>query len=985
VDSRFKTLLVLVFVLAPSLAWLTDYDYKRPFYVNETASLNYSEGQLNVTLDTETLIAAGKMESDCDDLRITNSADSLLNISIFSCNTSATIIQIKLDTLEADATNEEFLAYYGNAGASSFSNWSSTFPLWEDCNTIDGTKWLTQGSVTADGGLCVLNANGEGMVEIWNSTDRNWAGEMRVAAYDTGASQYVRWGFQSPTDAMFGNPTNWGFGAGILQGTTSDDRLARVYQDDDSKTDTEVEGSPPSAHHNITWLFIYNSTGLTYYNNSQFWYLQAASIISTTAGMALGIYGTNADATIDYVRRWRYTTSDPVYYWGSEAAAGAAFDNLTYSPDYPLINETVTLNVSWTNATNYFTKTWWDFGDGNTTYNYYVTPTNYVTMAHKYTSNNSYAVNVTGYDQLSAANTSINISIDIYSTLAAVYITVSDYLPFLAESASQNMSYTNAGGTGTFNSSWEIILPNTSTFTYVNQSPLTFTPSAPGLHLISLDLCDMVDNTCVSDSDSYKPWNVTASAATVSVFNSSPTMLTARFVNDQVTFTSADSLNWSLGTTNRVGTSATFSLAPSSSYWNNTDYYHFNFTFNLTWGNYSATRWATTVAARYYINDTTAWPSNRNNYCFVYAELYDEETRAEIASASNDYSAVFTTTTGYGHEQESGVDVTKEDLNATLSMNATPILSNLWLDGLIIYTSPGYAERTYSFDNASIAFVSACTTGNGQKLVLYTANSTDTETVTITVAQGGIALEDATVQIQSYNADAETYVTVASQVTDVNGQIQLELELCPTYYKIIILDSEGEVLDTRKTCIKSTSYEINIDSSLPTFFTVHESISSSCSYSNITQYFSCTISDSTGLTATSTLEVYSVLSTSPICTSSESSTSTTLLCDMSTHGEGDFMYKLYVTMSGEDYGIETGSFTIGSAELIGTDGGVILLLLLGVVAIGGAIFGSPLLAIIMSTAVIILGRQLDIISLGSGVVGWVLTLALIAAMKVLSK
>lgn len=115
--------------LKPSSLALTGWLYRKAVTVNNTANTNIlTNYQVKITADTASLISAGKMNSDCSDVRITDSdGTTLLNYWIESgCNTSSTIIWAKIPSITA-STNYTIYLYYGNPGATTLSSAANTF------------------------------------------------------------------------------------------------------------------------------------------------------------------------------------------------------------------------------------------------------------------------------------------------------------------------------------------------------------------------------------------------------------------------------------------------------------------------------------------------------------------------------------------------------------------------------------------------------------------------------------------------------------------------------------------------------------------------------------------------------------------------------------------------------------------------------------------------------------------------------------------
>jgi len=91
--------------------------------VGATAPFNgYNGYSAQVTgLDTATLVAAGKMRSDCNDLRIARFAANTwtqLDRQVINCNTASTTIWFKLQAdIAASGTDASYSMFYGNANA----------------------------------------------------------------------------------------------------------------------------------------------------------------------------------------------------------------------------------------------------------------------------------------------------------------------------------------------------------------------------------------------------------------------------------------------------------------------------------------------------------------------------------------------------------------------------------------------------------------------------------------------------------------------------------------------------------------------------------------------------------------------------------------------------------------------------------------------------------------------------------------------------
>lgn len=121
--------LVLFSIFKPSgsaeAAWFNDsWVYRQRFSFTHNAAL--TERRVAVTVNTSTLITAGKMQSDCDDARFTDTNGAILRYQLVSgCNTSSTSFDVLFPTV-INGLNEAYI-YYGNTTSQSRSEDISTY------------------------------------------------------------------------------------------------------------------------------------------------------------------------------------------------------------------------------------------------------------------------------------------------------------------------------------------------------------------------------------------------------------------------------------------------------------------------------------------------------------------------------------------------------------------------------------------------------------------------------------------------------------------------------------------------------------------------------------------------------------------------------------------------------------------------------------------------------------------------------------------
>ena len=125
---------IFILQIHTSYAWLSGWQYRKPVTINNTQNTNtLTDYQVLITLDTASLISAGKMRSDCGDIRFADSRsfDSALwtrnfTYNITNCNSANTQFLVNVTDL-SPTIGTTFYVYYGNPAVTSISKPISTF------------------------------------------------------------------------------------------------------------------------------------------------------------------------------------------------------------------------------------------------------------------------------------------------------------------------------------------------------------------------------------------------------------------------------------------------------------------------------------------------------------------------------------------------------------------------------------------------------------------------------------------------------------------------------------------------------------------------------------------------------------------------------------------------------------------------------------------------------------------------------------------
>jgi len=185
-------------------SWLSGWNYRRPVIIDNTRyPINLFDYQVLVTVDTASLIAEGKMRSDCGDIRFTyGDGVTLLPYWIESgINTTATKIWVKVPAIPASSYYTIFM-YYGNPSAESLSNGDSVFLLFDDFlgTSIDTNKWSPLGIY----GLNVGVENGK-LKLYGTATQSNWIARADISSVVTIDTPFIVEAYKLDSVLISGN------------------------------------------------------------------------------------------------------------------------------------------------------------------------------------------------------------------------------------------------------------------------------------------------------------------------------------------------------------------------------------------------------------------------------------------------------------------------------------------------------------------------------------------------------------------------------------------------------------------------------------------------------------------------------------------------------------------------------------------------------------------------------------------------------------
>jgi hypothetical protein len=111
-----------------------DFNYYKPIII--TSPYTISDYQIKIVINTLDLITQGKLKSDCRDIRFTLPDGTEIPYYLENCNSTSTIIWIKVPKIQKDINNV-IIMWYGNSLVDSNSNPYAVFIYYNPGNILD--------------------------------------------------------------------------------------------------------------------------------------------------------------------------------------------------------------------------------------------------------------------------------------------------------------------------------------------------------------------------------------------------------------------------------------------------------------------------------------------------------------------------------------------------------------------------------------------------------------------------------------------------------------------------------------------------------------------------------------------------------------------------------------------------------------------------------------------------------------------------------
>lgn len=166
-----------------SAAWWDDsWHYRLAIIINNNTGYDATNIPYKANLDTQTLISAGKLQSDADDIRVVDSNGNIVRSQVEKSTLNTTVTKVWFEATVKNGNSATYYIYYGNATTSapnfptdiqSFSNTSSS-------TTIQMKDGFTYGTTNGNGGrVGDISKNGseigvDGNINYSNSFPGQW-------------------------------------------------------------------------------------------------------------------------------------------------------------------------------------------------------------------------------------------------------------------------------------------------------------------------------------------------------------------------------------------------------------------------------------------------------------------------------------------------------------------------------------------------------------------------------------------------------------------------------------------------------------------------------------------------------------------------------------------------------------------------------------------------------------------------------------------
>jgi len=322
--------------------WNVDWRYRRSIIIDNTANPNtLTDYQVLITLDTASIIAEGKMRSDCGDIRFTyydesSGIETEIPYWIESdCNSVNTKIWVKVSEIPANSYATIYV-YYGNPDATSISNAKNVFYYYQNFTEeqiLDTTVWKVITSALS------YSFNSEGLALTTSSRDQmlmlnltfpitNTQGISVESRYKTTRFFYYDVGMAVSKDYGTGGlyylPTYIWHRIYCFDCGNVPSHIAGIRKLDGMRVDLNSSPAVWNTWYKVEIRIYKNTTGLAFFIDDVVLYENASYDVSFVGSGVYFYYGmsvlSSTTFTTSYLKIRAYSEIEPLYSIGSEEA-----------------------------------------------------------------------------------------------------------------------------------------------------------------------------------------------------------------------------------------------------------------------------------------------------------------------------------------------------------------------------------------------------------------------------------------------------------------------------------------------------------------------------------------------------------------------------------------------------------------------------------------------------------------------------------------
>lgn len=929
------TLYILLIVLfsTSGLAWLSGYNYRREITTNSQVSGTLTNFPQYIQLDTATLIGAAKMQSDCDDIRITYSNDTIVSFEIEDCNAATTTIWFSVPSFPSG--DQSFYVYYDNSSVTNGENAANVWTAYElvyhfdlddgQTGAVDSTGNGHTGTISGSP-LFVTNASCGFSSCIFQENNTN----AENVAFTPGWNPST----QGDYTIEFWTEPHYVSGSNLITGATATDYY--IYMTNtfnwianiDSATSVQT-GNNGVNDAQLVPMAVRESSGNTA------WFINGTNIIEQTkvSNKNFGDWYLGRGSTADF-----YSGSYDEYRQSLDAKSSdwlGAVANMTYALGTESSDTSITVN--WNSTAAYTESTSFD-------YVYNVTGTGLLSANCSIYWNSTLEETQNNRN----ANTSYTFTVSKSPTLNA---NITSYIECFGDNG------LNANSTTRYvYFNLTVITTNLTSFTTTQH--YNFSVNITHNDIYGAVTCGLYDNssnfTCSS--------GVTSNNMTTSICSDDSTFLDIDLLVTPFCQNSSNSYN---GTAKTIDYRNYGQINFTATYPNGTNVTNFRVDYGSsnTTGSGSVTRvnrfWGVLSNYSYFQADTIA-TSNASLITNVTSQSYNFNVYFVNAINFSFYLEDTTTLVSW-------VNISLELISTTFAANYTVENGTIFLSLLtpaaytIRYSADNFTERLYYFELSN-------RTVNSLDLYMINSSLSPTEVTATVVDQFGNELEGALIKVLKYNINTNTYDTVEIVATNFNGEAILNLFLNSEFYQFIIEYPTGTVVQTTNPTYVYTNtvtFQVSLLDNLIQNYEAVNSVTASLIFNDATNNFRYTYTDTQNTAVQGCLYVYTsnTLGDNLINQSCSASSSGTILIPVENISGSTYMAVAYIDLeTGVSTYIDTLYKTFPYDNNVGKIG--LLLVLILVLVFAGTAYWSPVVAVLVTPLPITFGTYMGLINVG---------------------